>query len=85
MALSLTITPGGSTVRRWLPHSLPDYPNRRKRFVPAAADFSDEVLEKLESLEQEFYSYPHNLTDSLFAYVSAHPEEFGALPKPDDA
>jgi len=43
------------------------------------------VLEKLEPLDQEFYSYPHNLTDLLFAYVSAHPEEFGALPKPDDA
>ena len=50
-----------------------------------AADFSDEVLEKLEPLDQEFYSYPHNLTDLLFAYVSAHPEEFGTLPKPDDA
>jgi hypothetical protein len=51
----------------------------------AAADFSDDVLEKLEPIDQEFYSYPHNLTDLLFAYVSAHPEEFGTLPKPDDA
>ena len=51
----------------------------------AAADFSDNVLETLEPIDQEFYSYPHNLTDLLFAYVSAHPEEFGTLPKPDDA
>jgi hypothetical protein len=45
------------------------------------------VLERLEplDLDQEFYSYPHNLTDLLFAYLSAHPEEFGTLPKPDDA
>ena len=51
----------------------------------AAADFPDEVLDSLEPLEQEFLAYPHNLTDLLFAYVSQHPEEFGDLPKPDDA
>jgi len=51
----------------------------------AAVDFSDELLERLEPLDQEFFSYPHNLTDLLFTYVSQHPEEFGTLPKPDDA
>ena len=51
----------------------------------AAADFSNEVLEKLGPLDQEFFSYPHNLTDLLFTYVSQHPQEFGTLPKPDDA
>jgi hypothetical protein len=51
----------------------------------AAADFSDEVQAELEPLDQEFFSYPHDLTDLLFAYVSKHPEEFGQLPKPDDA
>jgi hypothetical protein len=50
-----------------------------------AADFSGEVLDKLEPLDQEFFAYPHNLTDLLFAYVSAHPEEFGTLPQPDEA
>ncbi len=45
-----------------------------------AADFSDEILEKLEPLDQEFFKYPHSLTDLLFAYVSEHPEEFGELP-----
>lgn len=64
------------------PAGLPEW---EEAIRSAAADFSDEVLEKLEPLDQEFYSYPHNLTDLLFAYVSAHPEEFGALPKPDDA
>jgi len=50
-----------------------------------AADFSDEILERLELLDQEFFAYPHNLTELLFAYVSEHPEEFGTLPKPDGA
>ena len=50
----------------------------------AAADFSDDVLEQLQPLDNEFFAYPHNLTDLLFAYVSKHPEEFGELPKSDD-
>jgi hypothetical protein len=45
-----------------------------------AADFPAEILEKLETLDQEFFAYPHNLTDLLFAYVSDHPGEFGTLP-----
>jgi hypothetical protein len=49
----------------------------------AALGFSDETLEDLESLDVEFTAYPHDLTDLLFAYVSAHPEEFGAMPEPD--
>jgi hypothetical protein len=50
-----------------------------------AAEFAEDIISKLEPLDQEFFSYPHNLTDLLFAYVTAHPEEFGTLPKPDDA
>lgn len=50
----------------------------------AAASFPDEVLTALEPLDQEFFSYPHNLTDLLFAYVSRHPQEFGELPTADD-
>ena len=60
-------------------------PKSEEAIRSAAADFSDEVLEKLEPLDQEFFSYPHNLTDLLFAYVSQHTDEFGILPKPDDA
>lgn len=51
----------------------------------AAADFTDEMAEELESFDSEFMEYPHNLTDLLFAFVSRHPEEFGALPEVDDA
>jgi hypothetical protein len=53
--------------------------------IRSAADaLSRGTLDELETLDQEFMAYPHNLTDLLFAYVSAHPEEFGKLPKPDD-
>jgi Domain of unknown function (DUF4375) len=50
-----------------------------------ARDFTKETLDELESLDEEFMAYPHDLTDLLFAYVSKNPEEFGTLPKPDDA
>jgi len=51
----------------------------------AASDFSDEIREKLDALDQEFFQYPHDLSGLLFAYVSKHPEDFGELPEPDDA
>ena len=50
----------------------------------AAEDFPDETGDRLDALDQEFYMYPHNLTELLFAFVSKHPEEFGELPKPED-
>jgi hypothetical protein len=60
-------------------------PGKSQAIRSAAADFSDEVMESLEPLDQEFFSYPHNLTELLFDYVSQHPEEFGPVPQPDDA
>jgi hypothetical protein len=48
-----------------------------------AADFPKDILEKLSALDEEFYSYPHNLTDLLFTYVKLHPDEFGSLPELD--
>jgi hypothetical protein len=50
----------------------------------AASDFPSEIEHQLDALDHEFYRYPHNLTELLFAYVSKHPEDFGALPKPDN-
>ena len=42
--------------------------------IRSVADkFSEEILAELEPLNQEFFSYPHNLTDLLFTYVSATP------------
>jgi hypothetical protein len=64
------------------PEGLPQAPETIRSL---AADFPDPILEGLQPLDEEFFAYPHNLTDLLFAYVSQHPEEFGAIPKPDDA
>ena len=60
------------------PAGLPDTP---EGISAAAADFPDEILEALGIVDSEFFTYPHNLTDLLFSYVSAHPEEFGELPQ----
>lgn len=54
-------------------------PTSAPEIQAAASDFPDEVLDKLTALDQDFFSYPHNLTELLFAYVSKHPEEFGKL------
>ncbi len=51
----------------------------------AASDFSEAVEDKLDALDREFYQYPHDLTELLFAFVSKHPEEFGKLPHADGA
>jgi len=61
------------------PAGLPPTP---EEISSAAADLSDETLDKLGALDDEFFAYPHDLTDLLFAYVCAHPEEFGTLPQP---
>jgi hypothetical protein len=51
----------------------------------SAEEFPEAVLSALGDLDQEFYSYPNDLTALLFAFVAAHPEEFGVLPEPSDA
>jgi len=38
-----------------------------------ATEFPEEVLETLESLDQGFFEYPHDLTELLFKYASQHP------------
>ena len=64
------------------PDGLPADP---EEISSAAADFSDETEKALDALDREFYMYPHDLTEQLFAYVARHPEEFGALPATEDA
>ncbi len=52
-------------------HFLLDYPGRRRRFCwlrPISQIMY--LLEPLD-LDQEFFSYPHHLTDSLFACIRA--------------
>lgn len=58
------------------PLGLPSDPNV---INAAAEEFSPDIEDALEALDDEFMAYPHNLTDLLFAYVSNHPEEFGPL------
>jgi hypothetical protein len=47
-----------------------------------AAEFSENIRAQLETLDAEFFTYPHDLTELLYAYVSRHPEEFGAVLRP---
>ena len=48
-----------------------------------AADFSAGILEALEAVDQEFFVYPHHLSELLYNFVTSHPGEFGAVPRPD--
>lgn len=45
----------------------------------ASGDFSPDIEDVLSELDGEFYKYPHDLTELLFAYVASHPDEFGAV------
>jgi hypothetical protein len=36
-------------------------------------------LSALEALDQEFFTYPDNLTDLLFEFVRSHPKTFGPV------
>ncbi len=68
--------------RKAIAAAFPDgMPGEPDAISAAAADFTDEIEESLNSLDQEFYQYPHNLTDLLFAFVATHPEEFGPVPE----
>ena len=58
------------------PQGLPADPDE---ISASAADFSDATKDSLYELDQEFYLYPNDLTELLFAFVSKHPEEFGSV------
>jgi hypothetical protein len=64
------------------PGGLPTSP---ETISSGAANFSDETLGKLDAIDRDFFATSDNFTDLLFAYVSEHSEDFGTLPKPDDA
>lgn len=72
--------------RRAIDLAFPDgLPSDQEAMRNIVEDFSDEIVDNLEILDDEFFKYPDNLTELLFAYVSKHPEEFGNLLEPDDA
>jgi hypothetical protein len=48
--------------------------------VPSATAIeADEEI--LESLDSQFFSYPDNLTELLFAFVAENQDEFGKVPE----
>jgi len=47
-----------------------------------AAELSGDTLAQLDALDTEFFGYPHDLTELLYAYVSLHPQESGTVPQP---
>ena len=60
-------------------------PGSTEEIRVGANSLSASALERLDELNQEFFSYPNNLNDLLFAYVLKYPEEFGKLPQIDEA
>ena len=72
----------GDICRRAIACAFPEgLPPQPERISSLAAEFSEDILGQLEALDTEFFAYPHDLTELLFAYVSRHPEEFGSLPR----
>ena len=57
--------------------------------LPASAEDRERILgglpetarEELDALDQEFFAYPDNLTELLFAYVAARRDTFGRIPE----
>lgn len=67
--------------RRAIAAAFPEgLPSDWRAIRPLAVNFSDETESVLSDLDQEFYRYPHDLTELLFAYAAQHPDEFGDLP-----
>lgn len=66
--------------RRAIVAAFPDgLPQDFKQTRLATAEFSDETGRTLNALDNEFYQYPHDLTELLFSYVASHPQDFGDL------
>lgn len=58
------------------PHPLPQEQASREELID---QISSDAREALEALDQEFLTYPDNLTDLLFEYVRVHPTVFGEV------
>ncbi|WP_296892026.1 DMP19 family protein [Thiobacillus sp.] len=56
--------------------ALPDEQTTRVQIIN---DLNQQAQEVLESLDQEFFSYPDNLTELLFEFVRCKPQFFGAI------
>lgn len=54
-------------------------PTQEERFE-RLDDLAEEAEDMLNALDDEFYAYPDDLTELLFAHVASHPEDFGPVP-----
>lgn len=68
--------------RRAIVCAFPDrLPPTAEAISSLAGEFSEDTLAQLDALDADFYAYPHDLTELLYAYVSFHSEEFGGVPQ----
>ena len=56
---------------------LPDTAAAREQLVDS---LDDDIRAAFDDLDAEFYEYPDDLTDLLFAYVASQPAIFGEVP-----
>jgi uncharacterized protein DUF4375 len=68
VAKAVALFPGGPPPR--------NHVARKRRLATASA----EVRSAWEHLDQEFLKYPDDLTSLLYAWVKAHPKDFGTVP-----
>ena len=55
-------------------------PHDRDTRLTLIAALDQKTLQALDSLGSEFFAYPDDLAELLFAYVAARPEVFGPVP-----
>lgn len=55
------------------------FPTDPQEAETLVAGLSDDTKEELDSLSSEFFDYPDDLTELLFAFVSKHPKVFGPV------
>ena len=46
----------------------------------AIDDASDDIDDRLNALDSQFFAYPDDIHELLFAFVANHSREFGELP-----
>jgi hypothetical protein len=56
--------------------TLPEDQESREQLIEG---LDSEASDALESLDQEFFGYPNDLTELLFEYVHSNPQAFGTI------
>jgi hypothetical protein len=63
-----------------VPERLPADLDSRWKVMHSLPDVIDK---QFEALDNQFFAYPDDITELLFAFVAAHPDVFGLVPKSD--